>query len=128
MLSILTSDDLDRAAADTPDLRLRALLLDRRYQFAGEMTDLTHLLVIVGNDTEADILEASPISPLTNPIDGCRFGQSGFTPWWDWLQRHDGWFELIITVGNTGYAYVFLILDSENVLLPLCHTYAGEGA
>ena len=119
------------AAAPTTasiDPTLKQLLADRIHDWtATDLLDLTHLLIVQSGDTEEGILEEVAFSPLVNPIDRRRFGSKEFVPHWDWLERHRGWFELIITVANDGYAFVLFIEDAEGVdpeLRALCRTYA----
>ena len=67
------------------------------------------------------------ISPTINPIDGQRFPAPLFQVWWDWLERHDGYWEMIITVADTGFAYLIFVPDADNTepkLRHLCRTYA----
>ena len=82
----------------------------------GDLTDLTHFLVVEAGDTEAAIVAEIGFSPLVNAIDRTRFGSPGFHPSWDWLQDLGGWFELIMTVGNGGFAFVLFIQDDEGTL------------
>jgi hypothetical protein len=107
---------------------LQRLLADRVHDWAAtDLLDLTHLLIVQRGDTEEDILEEVAFSPFVNPLDGRRFGSKGFVPSWDWLEQHDGWFELIFTVANDGFAFVLFVEDSEAVnpeLRDLCRTYA----
>ena len=49
---------------------------------------------------------------------------------WGWLAALDGWFELIVTVGDSGFAYVLLIEDADGTLpelLAMCRRYTGDG-
>lgn len=75
-----------------------------------DLTDSTEILVIEHGDTEEQIVEHIGFSPFTNPIDGMRFNEEGFHPFWDWTADHDGWLEMIITFGST-FAYIILIAD-----------------
>jgi len=110
--------------------RLAALIAARVANLAtpyGDLADLTHFLVVEPSDTEANIVHAVGFSPLTNPIDGVRFGDADFQPWWDCLQRHDGWFEMVVCVGDSGFAFVLFIADADGVdrrLRDLCQTFA----
>jgi hypothetical protein len=124
----------DRAAFEqalhrplAPDLRD---LLERHIKHAERagLLDLTHILVIQPGDTEVAIVEEIGWSPLVSPRDGIRYGSAGFTPYWDWLQAHAGWFELTLCVGNTGFAYILLIDRAAGTLpdlLALCAAYAS---
>jgi hypothetical protein len=105
-------------------------LLQRRSSSLSEgeydLTNDTEFIVIDGGDTEGDIVRHVGFSPLVEPMDGIRFGQEGFAPFWDWLVRHEGWFELSISFGST-FAYVLFIRDGGGVdpeLLRLCRYYA----
>jgi hypothetical protein len=129
MLFIYDRATMASALADAIDPHLRTLL-QRRFSTLkkGEydLTNDTELIVIDVGDTEQDIIRHVGFSPLVEPIDGIRFGEEGFTPFWDWLVRHEGWFELTISFGST-FAYVLLIRDGGGVdprLLQLCRCYA----
>jgi hypothetical protein len=98
------------------------------YRKAG-LLDLTHILVIEPGDTEQAIVDAIGFSPLVSPLDGWRYGSNNFHPYWDGpVWRHDGWFELIVTVGNDGFAFILLIADEPGMLpelLDLCREFAA---
>lgn len=112
------------------DPALRQLLADRVHDWTvTDLLDLTHVLVVQIGDAENDIVEEIAVSPMENPLDGRRFGSPLFVPAFDWLQDHGGWFELIQTVSNSGFAFVLFIEDAEGVdrsLRSLCHAYADE--
>lgn len=97
-----------------------------------DVTDDTEYLIVEPGDTEADIIGLVGFSPLVDPIDGARFGDAAFQPFWDLLADRGGVFEMIITYGSA-FAYVLLIQDAPNVipeLLTMCHHYqrgGGEG-
>lgn len=106
--------------------RLHRLLTDRVDQYrSASVLDMTHLLVIEPGDTEATIIEAIGFSPLID-LDGTHYPSAEFH-WNGSIWRHDGWFELIVTVGNSGFAFVIFIQDAAVVipeLLDLCRIYA----
>jgi len=103
-------DRATMAHALTLDLepRLQALLAVRIGKLTEDLLDYSEFLIVEEGDTEEDVVRAIGFSPLVEPIDGTRFGEPGFEPGWDWLQEHDGWFEMIVTFGST-FAYVLLI-------------------
>ena len=114
---------------------LRDLLLARLAQAreAG-LQDQTHVLVVQPGDEEAAIEAEIGFSPLVDPLSGSRFGVDGFQPYWAWLQDLGGWYEMIVTVGNSGFAFILLIEMADDVqpdLLRLCEAHAnsdGSGA
>ncbi|NII58344.1 hypothetical protein [Sphingomonas aerolata] len=121
-------DRASMAHALTLDLdpTLLRLLKDRVSALGEALIDWTEYLVVEPGDTEADIIRHVGFSPLIEPIDGKRFGALGFHKHWDWLSRHDRWFEMIVTFGST-FAYVLFIPDGEMIpeeLLKLCREYS----
>lgn len=95
-------------------------LLHGRIQdaLALELGDLTHFVVIEPGDDEGDIINAIGFSPLVSRIDGVHL-----QPDWDWIERHEGWWELVYTVSNDGFAFILFVQDVPGVLpdlLDLC--------
>lgn len=86
--------------------------------FACELADLTHILVIQTGDTEAQIVNAIGFSPLVSRMDGNRL-----QPDWDHIEQHPGHWELVYTVGNSGFAFLVFVERADGVLpelLSLC--------
>lgn len=102
---------------------LKTLLSDRLADTEScGLANLTHVLVIEADDTEAEVIDAVGFSPLASRIDGNRN-----QPDWDWLERHEVWWELVYTVGNSGYAFILLIEDADHSpFAQLCRK--GQGA
>lgn len=130
MLSLYDRDSIEAVLASSLKPHIRNLLTDRIKDAAATgLLELSHFLVVQAGDREEDIAAEICLTPLTNPIDGQRFGSPKFQPAWDWLEEHDGVFEMIVTVGNSGFAFVLLIEDSEGVdpeLLKLCRSYVDD--
>ena len=129
MLSIFDATSLNAALALPLDPRLRELL-QQRISSAREkgLADMTHLVVVQPEDTEADLVAEIGWSPLVNPIDGCRYGEPGFVAPWDWLCLTNGFYEIVVTIGNSGFAFILLIEDAPDTdpdLLKLCRAHAG---
>jgi len=118
-----------RAALALPiDPGLRALLTTRIVHYAAAgLAAVTHILVIQPRDTESDVEREIGFCPTTNILNGVRSGSVAFQPFWDWLHDLGGWFEMIVTVGDSGFAYILLIQDADGVdpdLLTLCKVHA----
>jgi len=113
--------DLDPTLHVLLKARIGALVTDHH-----DLTECTEFVVVEPGDREEDIVREVGFSPLVEPIDGARFGGKAFHPYWDWLAKHEGWFELVEFGG--GFAYVLFIKDDDRVdpqLLALCRRYAG---
>lgn len=120
-----------KAALERPlEKRLHALLADRIHDTeATDLLDLTHIVVVEARDRDEDLVDELGMSLLTNPLDGARFGMRGFEPLFDWIEDHNGWYELVITVGNDGFAYVVFIESAAGAdprLMDLCRTYSAD--
>ncbi|WP_019517833.1 hypothetical protein [Sphingomonas sp. Mn802worker] len=89
------ASDIDPALRDLLATRAAALVTDDY-----DLTDCTEFLIIEEGDTEADIVAAVGFSPLIDPIDGYRFGEPNFQPWWDWRLDHGIWIELAFSFGG----------------------------
>ena len=108
------------------DPPLHRLLTDRIAALGEALIDWTEYLVVCVGDQEDDITSCIGLSPLVEPIDGVRYGTPAFSPHWDWLAAHDGYWELQFTFGST-FAYVVIVPDQDGVLPELrrlCRTYA----
>lgn len=96
----------------------------------GQLANLTHILIIGHNETEADIISEIGFSPLD--LERLRFSDSGLEPAWDVLHDHGGWFELAWCVGNSGFAYMLLVEQCEGgrfpALLAACRGGLGRMA
>ncbi len=47
----------------------------------------------------------------------------------DYIEDHGGWFELIVTVGNDGFAFILFVRNRDGVdpeLLAMCRAHAGR--
>lgn len=127
MLSLTDAPSIQRVMAQTLDADLRTLLAERLFLAAkAGLQDLTHIVVVQPGDTIEDLKTEIGFSPLRNPIDGFAFGEDGFEPYWAWLADLGGWYELIHTIGDSGYAITLLVSKADGVpaeLLAMCATY-----
>ena len=94
------------------------------------MLDLTHLLIVEAWDTEEAVTDAIGFSPLTNPTDGIRYDAELYQFPWDHAEVHSGgWLELMLTVGNGGYALFLLVAPADGLtseLRALCRVHGGR--
>jgi len=123
MLNFPTMEAL-RTALDQP-LRddLKTLLADRLADtLRCDLQDQTHVLVIEADDTEAEVIDAVGFSLLASRIDGNRD-----QPDWDWLERQEAFWEALYCVGDSGFAYILLIVDADHSpFAQICRKGRGE--
>ena len=129
MLSLYDKASIAAAMGQPIEPALKALLQARLDQAAiADLLDLTHILVIQPGDTEAQIIAEIGFSPLVEPLDGVRFGTAGFYPHWAWLSDLGGRYEMILPVGNGGFAFILIIEKEKEALsdlLSMCEQYGG---
>lgn len=131
MIALHDRVEIEDALSSSLDCRLRVLIAACIKQeirpTTYDLIDYTSIVVARAGDTERSIRRELGFSPLVNVFDGSRFGTAEFVPFWDVLHDHGGWFELIFTVGNDGFAFVLFVQNKEGVepdLLALCRTHA----
>lgn len=131
MIALHDRVSIEDALSSSLDCRLRVLIAACIKQeirpTTYDLIDYTSIVVARAGDTERSIRRELGFSPLVNVFDGSRFGTAEFVPFWDVLHDHGGWFELIFTVGNDGFAFVLFVQDNEGVepdLLALCRAHA----
>lgn len=101
-------DEQDARLITDPEL---AVLVQWHLIIAKEngLEDLTCIAVIEPDDSEQTVIDELGFSPLQNVLTETRFGDPDFIPAWDWLEVHHGWYELIFTVGDGGFAYIVFL-------------------
>ena len=116
MLSYDDAAAITAAPNTLTNLRLKRLLADRVEDWTVTgLLGLTHLLIVGPGDTEDVIAGAIGFSPLVNPLDGPRHGDDGYVSPWDWAEEHDGWLELMMTIGDSGYALFLFVAEAPGI-------------
>ena len=126
MLTITDEGSLARALKIPIDSRLKQLLLKRRDQLGGDITDSARFIIVEPGDRMKALERELGWSFFTNP-EGQRFGDPDYYPTWEWLADHGHCFELVYIFTDDGFAHVVLIEKALGVdpdLLKLCEQYA----
>ena len=129
MLTITDGGSLSRALSLPIDLRLKQLLMERRNQLGGDITDITRFVIVQPGDSISALETELGFSVFQNPADGTRFGEPDFTPGWEWLADHGHSWEMVFILDDSGFAHVVLIQNTpmqNRVLRVLCLTYADQ--
>jgi hypothetical protein len=130
MITLRTATAVKSTLDLLADNQLRSLLTERAEQLTTawegiDLSDLTHFLIIQPGDTAEDAEHELGWSLLVNPVDGARFGQPDFTPSWEWIEDHGGWFEAVFIISDDGFGVSLFIQDhpeTDPALLALCRT------
>ena len=133
MLTLTSRAAAEAAVADASlDPGLRRLLAVRSRQLEDdtepgvELGDLAHFHAVEPGDDTAAVAAALGFPVDANLVDGVRFGEPNFTPSWEWLEDHGGWFEAAFVVSDDGFGHVLLVPDRPDTdprLLALCREH-----
>jgi hypothetical protein len=130
MITLRTTTAVKSTLDLLADNKLRSLLTERLEQLTNawediDLSDLTHFLIIQPGDTAADAERELGWSLLVNMVDGARFGQPAFTPSWEWIEDHGGWFEAVYIMSDDGFGISLFVQDHPDAdpeLLALCRS------
>lgn len=131
MISLRNTASITAPPYPAFDPVLQRLLAERVEQLISDGDDdvgeFAHFLVVRPGDTPSDVETELGFSILENLVDGARYGSSDFTPSWEWIKQHEGWFELVYVLSDDGFGWVVFVQDDEAVdadLLAVCREYA----
>ena len=120
MLIISTNRSLPRALKSPVDLRLKQLLIERRDQLGGNITDRARFL-IPGPSDNLEALELELGFPGLSDPEG-SFGC-------EWVADHGAVYEAVWILSDDGYAHVALISKQQGMdsrLIELCASLVTE--
>lgn len=93
---------------------------------AAGLLDLSEIVVVGADTTEPELVAAIGFTPLVG-LDGSRFGRPGFCTMLDYVARvSPRYYEAIVAVGNSGFAFQLLVRDDADPnLVALCREQAA---
>lgn len=119
MISIRSSADMARALALPLEPELLELLALRRDQLLEhdeyDLGELAHFLVAEPADTVAAIEGVVGVPLATNLVDSSKYGETGFTANFEYVERHGAWFEAVTIVSDDGFGIVLLVPDRPDI-------------
>ena len=92
----------------------------------GDISETARFLVVEPGDGLATLHRSLGFSVFQNAVDGCRFGEPGFTPSWEWIEDHGCCFEFVFIMDDSGFGHVVIVEKKTGVprrLLDLCETH-----
>ena len=130
---IRTDSDLE-SLEDPELLTLIRQRISETVEYADQFSDLVFFVVVQPGDDIADVDEALGFPVMVNRFDGIAFGEPGFTPSWDVLAEHPGWFELVFVLSQDGNGVTVFVSKTGGTaeaaqgtpaeLLAMCRAYA----
>jgi hypothetical protein len=115
--------------AGLEDTELQDLIRQRIAEtadYVDHFSELVHFVVVRPGDHVATVDDALGFPVLVNRFDGVPFGHADFTPSWDALQEHAGWFELVYVTGDDGSGVTVFVSKTDGVspeLLSMCRRF-----
>ncbi|OAO00335.1 hypothetical protein A8B75_18515 [Sphingomonadales bacterium EhC05] len=136
MITLRTAAAVKSTIELLADNQLRALLTERVEQLTNawegiDLSDLTHFLIIQPGNTAAEAENELGWSLLVNMVDGTRYDHLGFTPSWEWIEDHGGWFEAVFILSDDGFGVSLFVQDhpvTDADLLAMCREHAQTSA
>lgn len=129
-MHIINSKASLAALARTADPPLRQLLLRRvgQLQADGERPfDVATFVIADLGDSASAIEQALGFSPVRSILDGLPWYHPDFTPAFEWLEHHAGWFELPFILSDDGFCHVLFVQDDDRTdadLIGMCRQEA----
>jgi hypothetical protein len=110
---------MERALCLPLDPQLRSLIEQRmgqlRSNYQGDLGEIVEFHIVELGDTQREIEAALGFPILENIYDGTVFGDPDFTPCWEWMQDHGGWFELVFLFKDDGYGIIVFVPNDPAV-------------
>ena len=94
------------------------------------LPELGYFLVVEPGDRIEIIDRQLGFHILGNRWTGTRWGDPAFTPSWEVLVAHSGWYELVYVLSDDGNGVTVFVpmQDADSELLAMCQRFAETGA
>ena len=112
------------------DLEIRHLVEKRIHDLSFEPYDLDvlgYFLVVESSDSTEEIDAQLGFSFLGNRWNGTYFGEADFTPSFEVVEEHFGFFDMVFVISDDGYGVEVIVPKSSGIdsnLLAMCRQYA----
>jgi len=100
-------------------------------EFVDTFGELVFFVIVEPGDDIAAVDDALGFAVMANRFDGTTFGEPGFTPSWDVLDEHAGYYELVYVLSDDGQGVTVFVRKSEGVsaeLLAMCRQFSTSEA
>lgn len=126
-----------RQPSELPQIRNEEIrdLIDRRiddlcFDNDWNSDELGFFIVVEPGDNLDAISEKLGFHILSNRFTGASFGEPGFTPCFEILEEHPGFFAMLFIISDDGFGIEVFIPKADGVdsrLLAMCRRYAVHG-
>lgn len=92
-----------------------------------DWSELVRFVVVERNDTVSSLEGALGFPVMANRFDGCRYGEPGFSPSWEFINEHKDWYEVVYVLGDDGFGVVvFVEKHADLELLHMLQFYSNK--
>nr|WP_316640026.1 hypothetical protein [uncultured Roseateles sp.] len=117
--------------ASSPDAELHGLIAGRVQELSEyddyDLSDLVNFIVMEASEPVSQLDTALSFPALINRFDGHAYGSAEFTPSWEDLADHSGWYEMTYVLRDDGFGLVVFIQKHPGLdpgLNAMCARYA----
>lgn len=125
MIIITTDEEMEQALATLTDPVIKSILTTHMQELAEYELPLQELgAFYICEPVDTDFPGWSPLIDRND----IHYGQAGYSPNWEFLDRLEGCWELLFILSDDGFGYVVIVKDDTAMtspLLELCRQYAG---
>jgi hypothetical protein len=123
-------DPADTATLADPVLRqlVEKTIRDLSEDYPYDPDELGYFLIVEPEDSLEMIDVQLGFSIMSNRHSGIRFGEPGFTPSFELVDEHAGYYEMVFILGDDGFGVEVFIPKTVGVdpdLLAMCQRYAA---
>ena len=127
MIQIYDDETLSAALGGSADAELALLVKSiADGSRASDLWALTCILIVEPCDSGSELEGALGFDPLTGPL---HEPGEPFVPYWSWLGRRGDWHQMLVTAGDSGFAWFLLVPDrgaDRSGLAALCRAHAAK--
>ena len=122
-------DPLDATHIADPELRqlIEKTMHDLNHDGPYDADELGYFLVVQPGDSLDVLSDKIGFSIMANRWTGIEYGHAGFTPSFEIVEEHAGYYEMVFIISDSGFGVEVFIPKTEGVdpaLLAMCKRYA----
>ncbi|HEY5581220.1 MAG TPA: hypothetical protein VIK56_08660 [Rhodoferax sp.] len=129
---LVIRDPLDAANVADPELRhlIEKTVRELSEDYPYDPDELGYFLIVQPGDRLDTLSRQIGFHILVNRFSGIKFGHAGFTPSFELVDEHAGYYEMVFILSDDGFGVEVFIPKTEGVdpdLLAMCKKYAVTG-
>lgn len=129
---LVIRDSADAASVADPELRhlIEKTVRDLSEDYPYDPDELGYFLIVQPGDCLDTLSGQIGFPIMVNRFSGIKFGHAGFTPSFELVDEHAGYYEMVFIISDDGFGVEVFIPKTKGVdpdLLAMCKRYAVNG-